>query len=373
MTISRKLGWGYGAMVTACVVMVSWLAYHEFIEEPAEYAAKGLTDIHRDTKAEFATVCFLGAVPLLLGVGWWWMRRVLAPLGTLATAVQALDSTNLGRTLPRSMNGDEIDQLTAGFNAMTGRLATSIHHIHEFTLHASHELKTPLALMRMQLETVQRENAMLPQEQTKWLEEQIDEVTRLTKIVDSLTLLTNADAGLLRLNFAPVSLGELVEDAFQDLQYLAQEQGITATLSLHGDARVQGDRHRLRQLLLILIDNAVKYNRPGGRISIGLGIDDGVALLSVNNTGKVPANPEALFGRFVRGEDVQSKVEGCGLGLSIARSIAEAHAGTIRLVPVGEEEVSVQFRIPLTVEAAEPSRASEAHGRPLQAGALATG
>ncbi len=349
MTITKRLGIGYAIMSAVCLSLVAWLGYHEFIEEAAAFAARGVSDIHADTAAEESTVGFLALVPVLLGLGWWWTRRVLAPLSALTHAAEQIESNNLRLPLPRSMNDDEVDTLSAVFSAMTTRLDASFHQIREFTLHASHELKTPLTVMRAQLETLLRENASLPTGQTEWVESLLDEVQRLTKIVDSLTLLTKADAGLIPLERKPVSLREIVQEATEDAVYLAQPRDVQVTLDDCDEAVVTGDRHRLRQLLLILTDNAVKYNHPGGSIQISLRENSGTAELRVTNTGE-PISPgmgNSVFERFVRGENAAGKVEGCGLGLTIARWIVQAHGGSIELSATGNQQTTALVRLPV--------------------------
>ena len=115
MTIIKRAGLGYAAIAAVCLVLVSWLGYHEFVEEPKEFAERGVPELHKDVSAELSTVIFLAAVPALLGVGWLWMHRVLKPLRGLAAAVEKIDTNNLREPIPRSMNGDEVDKLTAGF------------------------------------------------------------------------------------------------------------------------------------------------------------------------------------------------------------------------------------------------------------------
>lgn len=334
MTITKRIGIGYLIMASVCVLLLIWLWHHEFVEEPEEYAALGLGNIHNETAAEASTVCFLALIPVLLGFGWWWTRRVLAPLRMLAIRVENLHSHNLQEPLPRSMNGDEVDKLTSVFNSMTARLDESFRRIHEFTLHASHELKTPLTVMHAQLEMALRESASSPPEQSAWLDSQLDEVNRLTQIVDSLTLLTKADAGLVELERQSVHLGELVEEAFEDALILAQPHDVQVKLGKCEDAVITGDRHRLRQLLLILTDNAVKYNHPGGTIDISLGRAGGDVELRMTNSGRGLTSKTLpnVFDRFVRGENARGKVEGCGLGLTIAQWIVQAHGGNIQLV-----------------------------------------
>lgn len=352
MTITRKVGIGYALISAVCLALVVWLGYHEFQEEPRKFAAMGLPDIHKDTSAELSTVCFLGVIPLMLGIGWWWLRRLLSPIMGLAEAVAKVDFHNLQQALPRTMKGDEVDKLSEVVNSMTARLKDSIHHIQEFTLHASHELKTPLTVMRAQLETVLRDRTSTQSPQNEWIESQIEEVKRLTHIVDSLTLLTKADAGLVELERKIVPLNDLVEEAFEDALILAQPQDVHVTLGQCESIKVTGDRQRLRQLLLILTDNAVKYNHPGGMIHLSIHHREDAAEFRITNTDAGPKSPRNVFGRFVRGENALAKADGCGLGLTIAEWIVHAHGGSIQLIPEAEERVSVVVTIPMIQEAA---------------------
>jgi signal transduction histidine kinase len=361
MTISRRLAIGYGIMSGACMLLVAWLGYHEFVKEPAEFAAHGLVEVHKDTAAEFTTVCFLALVPVMLGFGWWWLHRVFAPLRALTDAVEKIQSHNLQLAIPASKRTDEVATLAAVFAAMTSRLDASFRQIREFTLHASHELKTPLTVMRAQLETELRENQTLTPQQSDRIESLLDEVGRLTKIVDSLTLLTKADAGLVTLETAPVSLEQLVQECFEDALILAQPNHINVTLAESCVALVQGDRHRLRQLLLILVDNAVKYNRSGGRIELRLRKHEYTVEFRVVNDSE-PISPEAerrLFDRFARGENAMGKVDGSGLGLNIAQWIVHAHDGHIELRSSGTGQVETVVRIPLAKDSTPEPVANE--------------
>ncbi len=349
MTIIKRLGIGYGIMASACVLLLVWLWYHEFVEEPAEFAARGVGDLHKDTAAEFSTVLFLALIPVMLALGWWWTRRVLEPLRALTQAAEQIESNTLNVSLPRSMNNDEVDRLATVFAAMTARLDVSFQQIREFTLHASHELKTPLTVMRAQLETALHESGSPPGTQTDWLESLLDEVQRLTKIVDSLTLLTKADAGLVTLERKAVPLGELVQEAFEDALIMAQPQRVRVALDECADVQITGDRHRLRQLLLILTDNAVKYNRPDGEIHLSLCKRNSIAELRITNDGGgiTPETQRRLFARFVRGENAIGIVEGCGLGLTIAQWIVQAHNGAIELRPEAGGRTTVLVQLPL--------------------------
>ena len=190
----------------------------------------------------------------------------------------------------------------------------------------------------------------LAQPQRERLESELDELQRLAKIVDGLTLLTRADAGQVALDFKPVAFDELVRDGFADAQLLAQASGLTVELAACEPAAVRADAHRLRQLLLNLADNAVKYNQPGGSISMALRRAGACAEFTLANTGPgIP--PEALprvFDRFFRGDPAHNRtVEGCGLGLSIAQWIVAAHRGSISLDSAPGKLTTVTVRLPL--------------------------
>jgi signal transduction histidine kinase len=184
---------------------------------------------------------------------------------------------------------------------------------------------------------------------------ELDEVQRLSKIVDGLTLLTKADAGQITLAREPLRLDELVREAFADAQSLARPHEVQVTLATCEELTVMGDRHRLRQLLLSLSDNAIKYNRRGGGVTLGLRRDARMAELTMTNSSEgIP--PELLprvFERFFRGDlSHGSADEGCGLGLSIAQWIVSAHKGTIKIESVPSKLTTVTVRLPLD----EPTR-----------------
>jgi signal transduction histidine kinase len=176
-----------------------------------------------------------------------------------------------------------------------------------------------------------------------------EEIDRLTRIVDALTLLTKADAGLVTLERAPVGLADLVRESAEDARILGEPYQVAVTLEECADVTVNGDRHRLRQLMLNLVDNATKYNVRGGRIVLSLRRAGSLAEIAVRNTGDLI--PETLrprvFDRFVRGEEARRRAaEGCGLGLAIAQWIVHAHGGTIALSS-SEAATTALVRLPL--------------------------
>jgi signal transduction histidine kinase len=275
----------------------------------------------------------------------------------LTRAAESASERNLGEPLPRSGNGDELDRLTEVFNEMTARLHGSFQRIREFTLHASHELKTPLTILRSEMET-QLGNGAPSAAQRESLMSQLDEVQRLTRIVDGLALLTKADAGQVRLNPEPVRLDELVRDACADAQILAKPYSVKVGLGACDAITVRGDRHRLRQLLLNLTDNAVKYNVPGGVVDVELrSLGGALAELTVANTGKgiPPEQLSRVFDRFWRGDaSHNSEVDGCGLGLSICQWIVNAHGGSIKMTSLPSEFTKVAVTFPIIAAADAP-------------------
>ena len=351
MKIRTRLNLWYSAILCGvALAVVAAACYHEFVIEKhhVRHSHKSETERDNEDLIDVLTWTVIPAVVLGLAGGWWLARQALTPVAALTNAAEKIHAGNLAQKLPHSGNGDELDRLTEVFNAMTARLDGSFQRIHEFTLHASHELKTPLTILHGELETDLNQEMLLPAQREKMLS-QLDEIQRLTKIVDGLTLLTKADAGQIELKFAPLALDEIVRDAFDDAQILAKPANISVSLAADEKISVHGDRHRLRQLLLNLADNAVKYNQPGGTVEFSLRRDGADAELKIANTGKI-IPPEILprvFERFFRGDPAHnSAVDGCGLGLSIAQWIVRAHHGEIRIASA-ENRTTVTVRLPL--------------------------
>jgi signal transduction histidine kinase len=320
--------------VAICLLLLAGLTYHEFVREPRRLQELGIKEPPGSEFGEIAEVLLYAAVPVVFIFGWWLVRKSLTPLDELAHGVERFHAENLRERLPRTHNRDEVDRLTASFNAMAARLEQSFQQVREFTLHASHELKTPLTVMRAQLETALADGEKSPQEQREWMHAQLDEVQRLAKLVDGLTLLTKADSGLLTLEQKSVALDELVAECFDDTLIMAHSQQIQVIMPTCEKAMVRGDRHRLRQLMLNLADNAVKYNHRGGRVVMELRTRAGIAEFEITNTGAGIAEDlqPHIFDRFIRGNEARSMaVEGCGLGLTICQWIVREHGGTIEV------------------------------------------
>lgn len=349
MTIRTRLTLWYAAIFIVSLLLIGLSTFWEISEQVRKGQHKHSQTRHAlDEASEMVFRVGLPAVALAMLGGWWLTRRALSPVKALADAIQKTHEHNLREPLPRTHNGDELDQLAKVFNDTLVRLDDSFNRIREFTLHASHELKTPLTVLRGEIETALRDEPLSPAARERAVS-QLEEFHRLTRIVDGLTLLAKADTGQITLQLETVRFDELVRDNFSDAQMLAAPQGIQVTLDGCPEISVRGDRHRLRQLLLNLADNAVKYNQPQGRINLDLRRAGEMAEFTIINTGAgIPAEfLPRVFDRFFRVDAAHgTAVEGCGLGLSIAQWIVSAHGGTIGITSESGKSTVVTVRLP---------------------------
>jgi heavy metal sensor kinase len=356
VTIRTRLSLWYASIMFIALMIMGVLLYYQLVIEPHQEAREQMQDqgeeqVDPDVFEDVAGIvmsCGIPAALLAVAGGWWLMKKSLAPIASLTRATEKITAQNLGERLPRTRNGDELDRLTEVFNSMLARLDDSFNRIREFTLHASHELKTPLTILRGETETALRDGSLSPAERAR-ADSQLEELRRLTRIVDGLTLLAKADAGQVALNLETVRLDELVRDSFADLQILAEPHGIEVRLEACEEISLRGDRHRLRQLLLNLADNAVKYNLPQGRVTMHLRRMNGQAEFTIANTGAgiPPDKLPRVFDRFFRGDaSHNSAVDGCGLGLSIAQWIVSAHGGKIQVASEPSKPTIVTVQLP---------------------------
>ena len=348
MKIRTRLTLWYSGMLLASLLLMGGVLYYELVyEHRAEVPAQE----REKTPEQIADIIFLYGTPtlvLLLVGGWVLMRRTLAPVIALTEAAERVHAENLRERLPRPGNGDELDRLTGVFNDMLARLDDSFQRIRQFTLHASHELKTPLTILRGEIETLQRDDQSTPP-QREALAGMLDEIQRLARIVDDLSLLSKAGAGEVALAREPVRLDELVREACEDARILAEPHGITVELGACDEVTVSGDRHRLRQLLLNLADNAVKHNVRNGRVTLALRRAGEEVQLEIANTGRgiPPDQLPFIFDPFFRGTEAQrAKRNGCGLGLSIAQWVVKAHGGSMQITSLPRPLTTFIVKLP---------------------------
>jgi signal transduction histidine kinase len=269
----------------------------------------------------------------------------------IVAAADRITGERLDQRLPESGNRDEIGHLTTVLNRMIDRLQLSFEHARRFSADASHELKTPLTIIRGELEIALR-SGDIPDAVEKTMLDVLDETGRLVHIVEGLLLLSQADAGKLPVGTETVELTELIEDLAEDIEILAARLEITVELKLAQSVRVKGSPQFLRQLVLNLFDNAIKYNRHLGTIRCELTSAGGMTVFRIANTGVdiPPDQREHVFSRFFRVESSRARTPvggGQGLGLSIAREIVRAHGGTLTIEDSKPDWTVFQFSIPL--------------------------
>lgn len=274
-------------------------------------------------------------IPAVLGVasagGWWMSRRALQPVGQIIDTARSIGERNLSRRLPVPHTRDELQRLSETLNQMLDRIEGAFRRVTEFTADASHELRTPVALMRTTAELALRRRRT-PEEYQRALEDVYAESVRTTDLIENLLTLARADAGKAQLERREVDLTEIVREAGDQGQKLAAAKGLAFHSDLpSGPVRVIADASAVRRLLLIVIDNAVKYTQEG-KVTLRLDAANGHSRVHVADTGAgIPsADIPRIFERFYRSDKSRSRdAGGAGLGLSIAKWIAEVHGGVI--------------------------------------------
>lgn len=275
------------------------------------------------------------AVTLLGGVGGWLIsRKTLGPLARMAEHARRISAERLGERLQPEPGGSEVNLLRDAFNETLGRLERSFDQLRCFTADASHELRTPLTALRSVGEVALRSDRT-PEEYRDVIGTMLEEVDRLTRLAGELLTLARAEAGAAQLRLEDVDLSAKVAEVAEKLGVLAEEREQRIELDLPGPAIVRGDRVVLRQALLNLVDNAIKYSPERSVVTVRTGGSSGVAYVEVEDQGPgiAPEHRERVFERFYRVDASRSReMGGTGLGLSLVKWAAEAHGGRVALV-----------------------------------------
>lgn len=301
-------------------------------------------------------VRFLTALPVVLlvlvGGAWFLAARALQPVTLLTQAAERINERGLDQRISAPAHDREFKRLVTVFNAMMDRLEQAFHQARRFSADASHELKTPLALLQAELEQALH-SAPSGSSQQQTYTSLLDEIHRLKAILEKLLLLSLADSGRLSLQRAPTDLTEMVGNVIEDCAALAPGLGLEHVIA--PSVTVDADAVLLEQALQNMLNNAVKYNRADGLIRVVLKVEAGSAMISVGNTGAgiAPADQARLFERFFRGDPSRTRERGSGvgLGLSLSREILRAHAGELTLGRSETDWTEFIAVIPLTVPA----------------------
>lgn len=301
----------------------------------------------------------LAAVPLALLLaalsGWFLARKSLSPVVVMSESARRISAENLEERLPVANPRDELGQLAATFNEMLERLRSSFLQQRHFMADASHELRTPLSVMKTAatviLEKPQREESEY-REALAMIDRQ---AIRLTRIVEDMFTLARADAGKREIKLRDFYLDELVAETSHAAAVLAEQKGVAVECSITQETPFRGDEDLLRQMILNLLDNAIKYTPSGGKIRLRLSQTSFGHVITVADSGQgIPAEAQPhVFERFYRADQARTRSEqvngsGAGLGLSIARWIAEAHSGSLNLVHSDDTGSLFSVSLPIT-------------------------
>jgi len=308
---------------------------------------------------ERLVVLLLMLLPVLVicaaGGGYLLVRRALKPVERMSQTAEQISLQDLDARLPVEPTGDALQRLSISFNHMLARLRDSVQTSRRFLADASHELRTPLTVIKGELEEI------LAAEKTPGadagsdnLHERIgsvlEEVARLEHLVSGLLTLSRLDAGDAQREWLEVDLGELAASTLEQMRLLAEDRGIVLQATVLPSVSVRGDRGRLKQVIVNLLDNAIKFTPPGGSVSLRTDEADGYALLEVRDNGiGIPAAALShLFDRFYRVDEARSREDGgAGLGLSIVRSICSAHRGEIEVESAPGKGSVFRLKFPL--------------------------
>jgi two-component system OmpR family sensor kinase len=295
--------------------------------------------------------------------GYLLMKQPLRPLVVLTDKAANIGLKELGERLPVIPTGDELERLTHSLNGMIDRLEDALNHNHRFSADASHELRTPLTIMRGEIEEMLRIED-LPAQAVENLVSTLDEIDRMSRIVNSLMVITRLDAGSERMDMEVLDLSALVRNTMEHMRLLADEKGLPLNCECDGDVYIYASPMRIKQVLVNLIDNAIKYSVSSdappestepelaceGGVDVKVFASGSTALLRIADRG-VGIAPEVLphvFERFYRADFARSRVAGgVGLGLAIVKAIVVAHDGSVSITSTPGQGSKVLVELPL--------------------------
>jgi heavy metal sensor kinase len=285
---------------------------------------------------------------LLAAAGAWWLSGyALAPLTRVAFAAREIDIDTLERRLPTRGVTDELEEVTLAFNETLGRLEQSIGEMRQFSTALAHELRTPLAALRGEIELALRATRDVDLQQS--LASQIEDIDRLTRLIEHVLTLARAESGQIPLKFAAVNLGDMATSIVEQLETVASARGITMRCETAPAVVAKGDAGWLERLVLNLLDNAMKFTPEGGCVVVRVSRNDGRALLEVSDTGigMTPGVAAHVFERFYQADPSRSSASGgAGLGLSLVKWIVDRHHGTVTVVSTPDKGSTFHVTLP---------------------------
>jgi len=290
------------------------------------------------------------AVIIIAAGGYWLVRRAFTPVEQVTRAAERITQFNLIERLPVSNTGDELERLSISLNRMITRLDDAFQNSKRFVADASHDLRTPLTILRGELEMFS-EDARLGEELRDRVGSMLEEVMHLGKIVEQLFTLSRLDAGEGQSQWTCFDLGELAKTTADQMSLLAEDKGIAIACDVGPAARVKANQVRFKQVVVNLLDNAIKYTPAKGAIHLRVSTVNGHATLEVedNGIGISPEHLPHLFERFYRVDSTRaSNSDSAGLGLAIVKSICTAHGAEVEVQSRIGGGSTFRVRLPLT-------------------------
>ena len=274
----------------------------------------------------------LTSVGVTIVIGYYMAKKALKPVDKIRKAAVNISSRNLEEYIDIGPRKDELGKLADTFNAMISRLRDAFQRINQFSIDVSHELKTPLTILKGGTEVALRKERD-SDEYRALLASHLEEIDRMSRIIDDLLLLSKADTGKMQLNLEDVAVRDLVLEVFMDMKIFAEKKNVDLLVGDLVEAKLKGDELKLRRMLWNIVDNGIKYTPTGGKVEISSAISDGYVKINVRDTGAGIADEDIkyIFDRFYRADRARKRENGTGLGLSISKWIAEAHKGAIEV------------------------------------------
>jgi len=277
------------------------------------------------------------------------VRRALTPVEQITRAAERITQHNLSERLPVAATGDELERLSVSFNRMIARLDEAFQNSKRFVADASHELRTPLTILRGELESLTDDKRLAPEVRER-AGSLLEEVLHLGKIVEQLLTLSHLDAGESQTEWSRFDLSELARTTADQMSLLAEDKKISITCDAGAPLAVEGDRVRLKQVVVNLLDNAIKYTPSRGAIRLRVHGVNGHAMIEVEDNG-IGIPPDAvphIFDRFYRVDQTRTAAsDSTGLGLSIVKSICTAHGAEVETQSVVGKGSRFCIKIPL--------------------------
>lgn len=283
-----------------------------------------------------------------IAIGYAAATKALKPVDKMRKTAFKITSRNLGERIDLGRRKDELGKLAQTFNEMIDRLQDAFQRINQFSSDVSHELKTPLTIIKGETEVALRKERTV-EEYKSILVSHLEEADQMTRIIEDLLLLSKADKDEIRMSIETIDVRDLIMNVYTDMRLFAHQKDVRLVAETLTDTKLRGDELKLLRMLRNIVDNGIKYTQAGGTVEISSELNDGMVTILVRDTG-IGIDREDLkyvFDRFYRADRSRKRESGSGLGLSISKWIAEAHSGTIDVESQISSGSLFSIRLPL--------------------------